>query len=501
VKAREHRAIGDTATGGAHVNLGSESADERFVLRYGDVVALSGDFFLPDNSPVLDQDNTDPSPEALISGGLFTLATIPGDKATRLGTRDELICALKVMAEDEASTDPRFAPGGAFADFMSGSSALLTGVEKRVRDRFLTLGATNTDHFVAPDGDDTAARRDGLRVGRYDSAVLAYRSLHQVAIDKACRLGREGGDVSEAMAREAAAQHFLTDAFAAGHLRTPVAAIRGFWQMKHPCFWERLRRKVASDTASALKELGGPLRLLPASLLYSRTLLAVKRRTAGYPVISLGDLLAKVFHDWDNSHGLRLEAGGVLFGDGCLEQGVTKRLVLAAVRAGIDDIEAAFYLGTLGRRLSGQQLYQAVRTATGAPGDVFLAETKIPKPSADNPPQNWHAGDVEALWASPIVGSTGTTVGQAVAEVLEAGQELPRRLDCLGHGIVDELGLPALPGLRQWASRKACEAYHHGFMTKLAADPKDTVLDIINSTDFLVDFRITRRTREVDKST
>jgi len=487
VKAREHRAIGDTATGGAQVNLGGRSADERFVLRYGDVVALSGDFFLPDDCPVLDQDNTASSPEALISGGLFTLATIPGDKGTQVGTRDEIICALKVMAEDEATADPRFAPGGRFADFKASSAALLTSVEKRVRDRFLTLGATNTDHFVVPDGQDTAARRDGLRVGRYDSAVLAYRSLHQVAIEKACRLGRADGDLSEAMAREAAAQHFLTDAFAAGHLRTPVAGIRDFWQRRHPCFWERLQRKVASDTAAALRELGGPLRLLPASFLYRRTLLAVKRRTAGYPVISLGDLLAKVFHDWDNCHGLRLEGGGVLFGDGCLDEGVTKRLVLAAVRAGIDDIEAAFGLGASGRRLSGQRLYQAVRTATGAPGEVFLAETKIPKPSADNPPQNWRAADVEALWASPIVGSTGTTVGQAVAEVLEAGQELPRRLDCLGHGIVNELRLPALPGLRQWASRKACEAYHHGFMNSLARDPKGTVLDIIKPSGFPLD--------------
>jgi hypothetical protein len=306
MKAREHRAIGDTVTGGAQVNLGGESGDERFVLSYGDVVALSGDFFLPDNSPIFDPQETAPSPEALISGGLFTLAAVPGDHGTKLGTRDEVICALKVIAADEGFTDARFEPGGQFADFHGRSNAPQTTVEKRVRDRFLTLGATNTDHFVVPDGGDAASQRNGAHAGRYRSAALAYRNLHQIALEEACRLGRDSGDLSRAMAREAAAQHFLTDAFAAGHLRTPVAAIRDFWQRKHPGFWHSLQRKVASDTSAALKELAGPLRLLPANFLYSRTLSAVSARTRRYPVISLGDLLAKVFHDWDNSHGLKL---------------------------------------------------------------------------------------------------------------------------------------------------------------------------------------------------
>lgn len=68
-------------------------------------------------------------------------------------------------------------------------------------------------------------------------------------------------------------------------------------------------------------------------------------RTAEFPRVSLGDLLAKVFHDWDNVHGLALAGGGMVFGDGCLEHGATRELALGAARAGLDDVEVAFGLG------------------------------------------------------------------------------------------------------------------------------------------------------------
>ncbi|MGH3975922.1 MAG: hypothetical protein ACRDS9_21715 [Pseudonocardiaceae bacterium] len=45
MKSHEHRAVGQAATAGALVQVGGDSTDERFVLSYGDVVALSGDFF------------------------------------------------------------------------------------------------------------------------------------------------------------------------------------------------------------------------------------------------------------------------------------------------------------------------------------------------------------------------------------------------------------------------------------------------------------------------
>ncbi len=386
------------------------------------------------------------------------------------------MCALKVMAVDEGVADLRFEDGGQFSHFRFSATATRGDVERRVRDRFLFLAAANAEHFVAPWGTET---EDGSAGSRFGSARSAYRRLHQVALDDACRLGRLGGDLSAAMAREAAAQHYLTDAFASGHLRTPIVAIRQFWSDRYPRFWESLRHKIAADTAAALREVAGPLRLMPRHVLYDRTLAAVRLTTQGYPPISLGDLLGRVFHDWENDHGLVLEDGGMLYGDGHLDQGVGRRLAVAAVRAGNDDIEVAFGLGVSGSRLRGEPLYRTVREATGAGGPAFVAETHIPRPSRDNPPLNWRAADIDDLWSSPIAGSSGTTVGQAVSDVLEPGGEVARRLDCLGHGVVEAFDVVRVPVLRGWLNRKACQAYHQGFVDGLSRDPRRSLAAVV----------------------
>jgi hypothetical protein len=266
VDGNEHREIGDTASGGALVKVGGESAEERFWLRYGDVMALSGDYFLPDRS--LGSDN-DPqaSRDAAVPDGLFSLARVPGKKGTEPETRDEIICALKVM------------------------------------------------------------------------------------------------------------------------------------------------------------------------------------------------VLARLFHDLDNSHGLAIDAGGVVFGDSYVHYGVTQKHALAAVRAGIDDVEVAFKLGAAGSRLSGERLYRAVRAATGASQDAFLAETKIPRPSTANPPQNWRATDLETLWGTPIVGTAGTTVGEALTDMMQPDGRFIRQLDCLGQGLVEAYGLLGVPIVREWLARKGRQAY------------------------------------------
>ena len=107
MRAYEHRAIGDAATGGALVNIGGESADERFMLSFGDVVALSGDFFRPGGSPMSAPGHWQATRrEAETSGRLFSLGRTPGEAGTRLDSRDEIICALKVTTVDEGVIDP-----------------------------------------------------------------------------------------------------------------------------------------------------------------------------------------------------------------------------------------------------------------------------------------------------------------------------------------------------------------------------------------------------------
>jgi hypothetical protein len=487
MKSAEHRAVGHAAAAGAFVHVGGNSAEDSLVLGYGDVVALSGDFFASNTRDAHRGEGCDERRDGLAAADLFELAAIAGRQGTQPGTRDEIICALKVMEVDGGFVDARFEPGGSFGDFHFTPTAAVTEVERRVRDRFLALAAANGDHFVTPGPPDTTGGDHDCPScppgSQFDSAAIAYRRLHEVALEQACQLGQCRGDLSRAMAREAAAQHYLTDAFAAGHLRTPVTAIRQFWHRRYPQFWPSLQHTVAADTTAALRELTPLARFLPTDVLYDHALAAVEARTTRFPPISLGDLLARVFHDWDDDHGLIIDGGGVLFGDGHLDQGVGKQLAVAAARAGIDDIEVAYQLGVSGSRLCGQALYHAVRSVTGAPHDTFRAETLIPTPSADNPPQNWQTPDIETLWNSPIVGTTGATVGMAVEHTLQKGGEVFGRLDRLGPGVLELPGLLGMPVLRRWAARKASHAYHHGFIRHLSQDPKATVLAVVDHQD------------------
>ncbi len=84
MKSYEHRAIGDAATGKALVNIGGESLEERFWLSFGDVVALSGDFFRPGDAAATGRFAPTDIPAADASERLSSLARIPGEWAPGL---------------------------------------------------------------------------------------------------------------------------------------------------------------------------------------------------------------------------------------------------------------------------------------------------------------------------------------------------------------------------------------------------------------------------------
>ena len=170
-----------------------------------------------------------------------------------------------------------------------------------------------------------------------------------------------------------------------------------------------------------------------------------------------------------------------MFGDGHVHRGVTRDLAIAAVRAGVDDVDAAFSLGASGRRLDADSLCRAVRAATGARGGMFRAEALIPRPAASNAPQNWRAPDVETLWKRPIVGRSGATVGEALTEMMAPDGQFIRQLDRLGQGLVEPYGLLATPLLGDWLGRNGRAAYHRGFVEPLARQPKDVILSVIHA--------------------
>src|ERR1700744_2586275 len=204
-ESEEHQQLGNEASYGRVYNLGTAASP--FYLTHGDILALSGDVFG--------------------AYELFELAK--NTKKTKenegVGTRDEIIWALQdpriwEMRSDKSTepnpfkgqTDPRFTKGtGIYAGY-----DITQEVKDEVFAKYQRLGSKNAGHFASPQGRDAS----GNTIYDPNSAGGNYLGLHKIAIKKADMAGRADEGVDAALAYEAAAQHFLTDSFSAGHLRT-----------------------------------------------------------------------------------------------------------------------------------------------------------------------------------------------------------------------------------------------------------------------------------------
>jgi hypothetical protein len=442
--SEEHQRLGDIATGHDSYALGGKN--DPFELTHGDIIALSGDLFTPDD--------------------LFKLAAIPGQKGQKVGTRDEILWAL----QDETiwtlrvarsgpyagHKDPRFQPGGPYAGYIFSDA-----VKSAVRSRYQRLAANNTNHFAAPRGRD----KNGNPIPSDVSAGSSYSSLHEFAIKLAYQAGRSGGTLQSPLAREAAAQHFLTDAFSAGHLRTPTAEIRQYWSTKYPLFWYNLRHKIALDTAIEMTR-GTVLTVHKA---YVEILQVMEEQSRSLPAITLGDLVALIFHDVDNAQGVRSVGGSKVFGDAHLDAD-TERLAITAIQAGNQDIAKAHEIGkTTTMEVPDADLFAQVRLVSSGSSDRYAAELLLPKPAPDEDAQNWKAPDIETLWDQKMLGSSGNTIGQVIAEQLQGGK--------LALQLVE---LAARFPASQAIVLRPREAYLRGFVARLANDPRAGILDMVH---------------------
>lgn len=454
----EHKLLGDVPTGARGV-LPITLADRQVTLTQGDVVALSGDWFRPDDHPV---------------DGLFHLATQPGKGGGGVGTADEIAYAIQhFRAEEHQAPDPRFVGVKPSDD-----------VRDKVEARYRNLAAANAGHFVAPRGRGP----DGQPLPGPASEVSAgsnYRSLHERAIRDAFGFGRSGAPITAAIAREAAAQHFLTDSFSAGHLRTPAAAIREFWLAKYPLFWFNLKNKIALDTASELNRQDTNLASIlgTVQMMYESIIAKINEVTASYPQISLGDLMAKVFHDYDNLVGLDVGPGRV-FGDDTLLKhpellargdNLTVELAHAAVLAGNADVEIAHGLGAdPAHPADDAAVYTAVKTRSGMTGDQYKPESMVPTPTAANQPQQWQAPNFETLWDQPVEQGGTYTVGDMVQFELTPGSEIYGQLEALGEKFPPEDNTVPLNPLHPQ------RAYRNGFLAPIVANPLRGMLEILH---------------------
>ncbi|WP_277210878.1 hypothetical protein [Isoptericola croceus] len=250
------------------------------MLTYGQVVALGGDFYgVPGEKPISDGSTTSDR-ERLFDEAFNTLWT---------ADRGELHAILRLMEEEweavvvahPASPEKAFADLGDSLSYawneVTGGAPASEGAYGlwRKPGRFIRLAIANMDHF----GKD---------------AEKAYLAGHAAA----CAMAPH--DLNRAIAMNAFADHYLTDLFASGHIRTP--------------------RRLLNDTAWTGES-------------------ALSRQT-------IGGLLSRAMHGEENRTGLHVAStrkpeGWVAYGDRVeLEPKAAANLAEAirAVQASFDDV-------------------------------------------------------------------------------------------------------------------------------------------------------------------
>lgn len=458
----EHKPLGDEATNGATV-ISEKRGNDRFDLTFGDVVMLSGDWFEPHE--------------------LMSLARKPGNRGALKGTRDEIVYALKVGLKDLKPPDTRFRKGGIWADWTFSDP-----VTKAVDARFDSLASKNAAHYAAPSGRDATGEALPPKQGEA-SAGGTYRSLHEEALWLAYTAGTgikvagRSVDFPQAMAMEAAGAHFLTDAFAAGHVRTPISLMRDYWGSRYPLFWYNLRHKIALDTAAEINRQDDNDATLYGSVqaIYEDVLSEVDQQV-GDVAISFGDLVAKVLHDWDNRHGVAVAGGGKVYGDSRLDdpdpQNVTRTRAVAAIRAGVKELRVAAGLGMAKAGLTQADVVTHVLATTADPSGQYAAEALIPRPDASNPAQNWKAATADALWTQPIVAGAAVTVGSEIEAGLKPNGPMYNKLEGLAAKFPAAKKVVKLK--QDFGTVRPRLAFRNGFFLPLVADPHKGINAIID---------------------
>ena len=101
-----------------------------------------------------------------------------------------------------------------------------------------------------------------------------------------------------------------------------------------------------------------------------------------------------------------------------------------------------------------------------------------------------------AVVGPPMVGVAGTTVGEALAAMMEPGGQFIRQLDRLGQGLVEAHGLLAVPVVGSRLAAQARRAYHQGFVAPLAQQPRRVIFSVVRASPVFRSWRASARGRK-----
>jgi hypothetical protein len=259
-------------------------------LTYGQIIALGGDFYGDPDHPVCNAGNLDQQ-IAQFGKNFASLQSAAGEVKRILQIADQY--EFRPIAERVQKNQP---PSGIYASLPTSGGHVVpdedrafdeaTGGTALKNGRYLNLASTNLDHFGV-------------------DAMMCYNAGHILAQRHASRANGDQRELQIAYAINAFADHFLTDLYAAGHMRMP-------------------RRKT-----------------------YELAWTDLTRAAAG--------LCAKGMHDEDNKFGLWVEneAGDkwVAYGDARYRDwcnAANRKVMKAAIQQSMDDVWHAFQTRQVG---------------------------------------------------------------------------------------------------------------------------------------------------------
>ena len=192
---------------------------------------------------------------------------------------------------------------------------------KAVDARYQRLKTRNIKHFSNPLVGDLdlslAEKATRTRGGKPFGGIAQYHHDHLEAIKIAITAAHKPDEryLGEALAVDAFACHFLTDAFSGSHARTPRASIEAYWDKQVPDFDQRLVNWLADEatlvvvnepsTQIRAKGLPKGIEELGAGVAPGAARKAIRKLIRPeVPQLSFGDIVGLVVHDWEGAHGV-----------------------------------------------------------------------------------------------------------------------------------------------------------------------------------------------------
>lgn len=293
-------------------------------------------------------------------------------------------------------------------------------IKRQVRDHILEILATNMDHFG-------------------DEAKGNYKKEHTEALIKAFEAGAGNDQAAfgEAVALEAFSQHYLSDLFAGGHIRTPRREIKDWYEAHFPKSNHMFVTNMANRIVAYCEDQGAIPWWVPQNSVVPKVSASIF--TLGGAAIantSIGDIVGAAHHNLDNQ-GLQVvsdvdENGNTVMGgyhweskgdDHLKESATTEKMAVSAMAASRKELDAARAAGKQasgGKYMTKSDLL-AARDAAIKGMQPYRAERFLPredKGNAKNKQYNWRWGSLDGDLAAEIgrlvkTGLTGILRGKA----------------------------------------------------------------------------------------